>query len=171
MAFQRYFVERRCAPEVEAIRFEGAERASAAAGVIEAIADPTTKAILIAPSNPWLSVDPILAVPGVYEALEHRTAPVVAVSPIIAGQALKGPAAKLMTELDVEPGAPAVARHYAGLIDGLVIDTADAERAPAVEALGVRALVTPSVMRDDDDRRRLARETLAFAAGLQRVKG
>ena len=171
LAFQHYFVRERCAPVVRGIRFEGAAQARPSAALAQALARPDLAAIVICPSNPYLSVDPILAVPGVYEALEHRTAPVVAVSPIIAGQALKGPAAKLMTELDVEPGAPAVARHYAGLIDGLVIDTADAERAPAVEALGVRALVTPSVMRDDDDRRRLARETLAFAAGLQRVKG
>ncbi|MCE3290718.1 MAG: LPPG:Fo 2-phospho-L-lactate transferase [Caulobacter sp.] len=170
LAFQHYFVRERCAPLVRGIRFEGAAQARPSAALAQALARPDLSAIVICPSNPYLSVDPILAVPGVYEALKHRTAPVVAVSPIIAGQALKGPAAKLMAELDVEPGAPAVARHYAGLIDGLVIDTADAERAPAVEALGVRAFVTASVMRDDDDRRRLARETLAFAAGLQTVK-
>ena len=88
MPFQRYFVERRCAPEVRAIRFEGAERAIPAAGVIEAITAPDTRAIVIAPSNPWLSVDPILAVPGIREALVSARAPVVAVSPIVGGQAV-----------------------------------------------------------------------------------
>jgi LPPG:FO 2-phospho-L-lactate transferase len=169
LAFQHYFVRERCAPVVRGIRFEGAAEARPSAALAAALARPDLGAIVICPSNPYLSVDPILAVPGIYEALKHRSAPVVAVSPIIAGQALKGPAAKLMTELDVEPGVEAVARHYAGLIDGLVIDTADAERAPAIEALGVRAFATASVMRSDDDRRRLARETLAFAASLQRT--
>jgi LPPG:FO 2-phospho-L-lactate transferase len=169
LAFQHYFVRERCAPVVRAIRFEGAHQARPSAALADALARPDLGAIIICPSNPYLSVDPILAVPSVREALGRRTAPVVAVSPIIAGQALKGPAAKLMAELGVEPGVEAVARHYAGLIDGLVIDEADASHAPAIEALGVRALAKASVMRSDEDRRRLARETLAFAAGLQRT--
>jgi LPPG:FO 2-phospho-L-lactate transferase len=169
LAFQHYFVRERCAPAVRGIRFEGAEQARPSAALAAALARPDLAAIVICPSNPYLSVDPILAVPGVCEALKQSPAPVVAVSPIIAGQALKGPAAKLMAELDVEPGVEAVARHYAGLIDGLVIDTADAARAPAIEALGVRALSAASIMRSDDDRRRLARETLAFAADLRRT--
>src|SRR4249919_2889437 len=102
LPFQRYFVERRCAPHVRSIRFEGAERAQPAAGVIDAIADAGNKAILIAPSNPYLSIDPILGVPGIREALAAAQAPVIAVTPIVGGAAVKGPTAKLMQELDVE---------------------------------------------------------------------
>lgn len=158
MAFQRYFVERRCAPEVEAIRFEGAERASAAAGVIEAIADPTTKAILIAPSNPWLSVDPILAVPGIKEALAVTHAPVVAVSPIVGGQAVKGPTAKLMGEMGLAVTNESIAAHYADVIDGLLVDERD-------DASGLTTPhdVTDTLMKTLADRERVARAALALA--------
>ena len=158
MAFQRYFVERRCAPEVEAIRFEGAERASAAAGVIEAIADPTTKAILIAPSNPWLSVDPILAVPGIKEALAFTHAPVVAVSPIVGGQAVKGPTAKLMGEMGLAVTNESIAAHYADVIDGLLVDERD-----DASGLTIPHDVTDTLMKTLADRERVARAALALA--------
>ncbi|GLV22456.1 LPPG--FO 2-phospho-L-lactate transferase [Sphingobium sp. TomMM35A] len=158
MAFQRYFVERRCAPEVEAIRFEGAERASAAAGVIEAIADPTTKAILIAPSNPWLSVDPILAVPGIKEALAVTHAPVVAVSPIVGGQAVKGPTAKLMGEMGLAVTNESIAAHYADVIDGLLVDERD-----DASGLTIPHDVTDTLMKTLADRERVARAALALA--------
>lgn len=158
MPFQRYFVERRCAPEVEAIRFEGAERASAAAGVIEAIADPATKAILIAPSNPWLSVDPILAVPGIKEALAVTHAPVVAVSPIVGGQAVKGPTAKLMGEMGLAVTNESIAAHYADVVDGLLVDERD-----DASGLTIPHDVTDTLMKTLADRERVARAALALA--------
>lgn len=158
MPFQRYFVERRCAPEVEAIRFEGAERASAAAGVIEAITDPATKAILIAPSNPWLSVDPILAVPGIKEALAVTHAPVVAVSPIVGGQAVKGPTAKLMGEVGLAVTNESIAEHYADVIDGLLVDERD-----DASGLTIPHDVTDTLMKTLADRERVARAALALA--------
>jgi LPPG:FO 2-phospho-L-lactate transferase len=131
-----------------------------------ALARKDLAAVIVCPSNPYLSVDPILAVPGVRGALERLGAPVVAVSPIIGGRALKGPAAKLMAELGVTPGVVAVAEHYRGLLDGLVIDVADAADALTLREAGVQPLVTEAVMVSDDDRLRLARETLAFVAQL-----
>ena len=158
LPFQRYFVERRCVPEVQAIRFEGAEHAAAAAGVIEAITDPETTAIVIAPSNPWLSVDPILAVPGIREALAETPAPVVAVSPIVGGDAVKGPTAKLMREMGLAITNRSIAAHYADVIDGLLID----ERDDAAD-LSIAYDVTDTLMKTLDDRERVARAALALA--------
>jgi LPPG:FO 2-phospho-L-lactate transferase len=168
LEFQRYFVQQRCAPAARAIRYQGAKDARPSDAFAAALTRPDLAAIVICPSNPYLSIDPILAVPGVRGAIERAAAPVVAVSPIIAGTALKGPAAKLMAELGAAPGVEAVAHHYAGLIDGLVIDTADVIAAAAIEAAGVRVMATQTVMHDDNDRRHLARRTLAFAAELTR---
>jgi len=158
LPFQRYFVEQRCAPSVRAIRFEGAEAASPAPGVLEALADPATRAILIAPSNPWLSVDPILAVPGIRAALAAARAPVVAVSPIVGGEAVKGPTAKLMRELGLDVTNAAIADHYAGIIDGLLVDERD-----GAEGLAVEHHVTDTLMHSLADRARVAREALALA--------
>lgn len=161
--FQHYFVRRRCEPRVEALEFAGAADARLAPGVAAALADPALEAIIICPSNPYLSVDPILAVPGMREALRARRVPALAVSPIIAGRAVKGPTAKMMAELGLEPGAATVARHYEGLIDGFVVDTADAGvEVPA----GMRAFAAPTLMRSLDDRIDLARTVLAAAAEL-----
>lgn len=160
LAFQHYFVRLRCAPVVTGFRFEGAERARRA-GVVEAI--DGADAIVVCPSNPFISIDPILAVDDVRAALERRRAPLVVVSPVIGGDAVKGPTAKMFRELGLESSVGEVARHYAGLVDGLVIDEADA--ALAAE-LAVPTLVTRTLMRDLDDRRRLARETLDFARSL-----
>ena len=158
MPFQRYFVERRCAPEVRAIRFEGAERAIPAAGVIEAITAPDTRAIVIAPSNPWLSVDPILAVPGIREALASARAPVVAVSPIVGGQAVKGPAAKLMQELGLTVTNKSIAAHYADVIDGLLIDERD-----DAYAVSIPYDIGDTLMKTLEDRERVARAVLTLA--------
>ena len=158
MPFQRYFVERRCAPEVRAIRFEGAERAIPAAGVIEAITAPDTRAIVIAPSNPWLSIDPILAVPGIREALASARAPVVAVSPIVGGQAVKGPTAKLMQELGLTVTNQSIAAHYADVIDGLLID----ERDDAYD-ISIPYDIGDTLMKTLEDRERVARAALALA--------
>nr|WP_218036596.1 2-phospho-L-lactate transferase [Sphingobium sp. EM0848] len=163
LPFQRYFVEQRCAPAVRAIRFEGAERARPAPGVIEAISDPDTRAILIAPSNPWLSVDPILAVPGISEALAAASAPVVAVSPIVGGQAVKGPTAKLMGELGLSVTNQAIAAHYADIIDGLLVDARDGG-----EGLVIPHTATDTLMKTLDDRARVARAALDLA---ERIAG
>ena len=166
LAFQRYFVGEQCKPVATAIRFEGAASARPSKAFRAALARPDLAAVIVCPSNPYLSIDPILAVPGVRAALEAAAAPFVAVSPIIGGEALKGPAAKLMRELGVEPSVRAVADHYRGLLDALVIDHADAAHA---DALGVPALVTQAIMTTDQDRRRLAQETLDLALGLRRA--
>jgi LPPG:FO 2-phospho-L-lactate transferase len=161
LAFQDYFVARRCAPMVSAIRFEGAARATPAAGVLAAIGDAATDAILIAPSNPYLSVDPILAVPGIAAALRSAAAPVVAVSPLVGGKAVKGPTGKLMAELGVAVTPSAIAAHYAGMIDGLLVDERDGVRDP-----GVACARADTLMHSLDDKARVARAALAFAGTI-----
>jgi LPPG:FO 2-phospho-L-lactate transferase len=168
LAFQDWFVVRRCGPRVSALAFVGADGARPAPGLVEALAAPGLEAIVICPSNPLISVAPILAVQGLRAAIEQAGAPVVAVSPLVGGRALKGPAAKMMGELGLGSDALAVARFYAGLIDGLVIDEQDAEQAGAIEDLGIQALVAPTVMTSLEDRRALAARTLDFARALPR---
>ncbi len=163
LAFQRYFVERRCAPEVLVIRFDGADNARASAQVRQALEAPGLSAIVICPSNPYLSVDPILATPNIRELVEAATAPVVAVSPIIGGAAIKGPTTKIMRELGVPATSKAIAQHYRGLIDGLVIDETDAAER---DLPGIAVKVTRTLMQSDADRDRLAVEALAFADEL-----
>jgi LPPG:FO 2-phospho-L-lactate transferase len=163
LAFQEYFVREQCRPAVRSIRFEGGADASPTREVLAALSAPTLAGIIICPSNPWLSVDPILAVPGLRPALKASGTPIIAVSPIIAGKALKGPAAKIMAELGLAVTGASVARHYAGLIDGFVVDTADAALVPD---LLVPSLVTNTVMRTLDDRVALARDCLDFCARL-----
>jgi LPPG:FO 2-phospho-L-lactate transferase len=159
--FQDYFVRRRCEPVFRSIRFAGAEQARAHPQVFAALADPALEAILIAPSNPLLSLAPILAVSQIADALAARTVPCVAVSPFIAGQAVKGPAAKILRELGLKPGPAAIAAHYGALLDGLVIDQGD-EPDLAAPAL----LRTDILMQDDAGQQRLAREVLDFARDL-----
>ena len=160
LPFQDYFVRHRCAPVVTAISFAGAAAAQPNPLFIDAVADPGLAAIVIAPSNPFLSIDPILAVPGVREALQRATVPVIAVSPVIGGQAVKGPTAKIMGELGMAITSRAIADHYAGLIDGLAIDQTDAADAPSLD---VRVAVTRTLMQTLDDKCSLARAVLAFA--------
>jgi LPPG:FO 2-phospho-L-lactate transferase len=162
--FQVYFVARACGPPVRGFRFAGAETAHPAAGVLEALAEADV--IVLCPSNPWVSLDPILAVPGVRQAVGRGVA--VGVSPIIGGQALKGPAAKMFRELGIEPSARAVAEHFQGLLSGMVLDLEDASDAARVEAGGLRALATRTVMKGRSARRRLAEEVLDFAQHLPR---
>ena len=164
LPFQRYFVERQCAPAVTGFVFDGAGDATLTDAVAAALSAPGLDAIVICPSNPLISIDPILSVPGMRDALRTARAPVVAVSPIIAGKAVKGPTAKMMTELGVPPGSTAIAGHYGDLLDGLVIDKADAAEA---EAICVRCLATPTLMTTDDDKAELAGMVLAFAACLR----
>jgi LPPG:FO 2-phospho-L-lactate transferase len=158
--FQDYFVRRRCAPVVEELAYDGAASASPQADFVAALADPRLRAVVICPSNPYLSIDPILALPGVREGLAACAAPVVAVSPIIGGRAVKGPTAKMMTELGLPASAAAVARHYAGLIDIYVIDRGDAE---TVAMPDMRTVKAATLMTTLADREALARAVLAFA--------
>ena len=160
--FQDYFVRLRQAPEVREVAFIGIEAARPTPEVAAAIEAATV--IVIAPSNPIVSVGPILAVPGMTELLataRAHGARIVAVSGIIGGRALKGPADRMLASLGHEATALGVARGYAGLIDAFVLDTVDAGLAPAVEALGIRTVVTDTIMTDDASRARLAGEVLA----------
>jgi LPPG:FO 2-phospho-L-lactate transferase len=144
ISFQEYFVKERHDIPVHAVRFVGADEASPAPGVLEAILEAS--AIVVAPSNPLVSIGPLLAVPGVEDALRARRDDVVAVSPIVAGAALKGPADRLMADLGHEPSVVGVARIYAPIVGTLVIDDADAGLVEAVQAEGVEAIATPTVM-------------------------
>jgi LPPG:FO 2-phospho-L-lactate transferase len=157
-AFQEWFVARGHRDPVDRLRFEGAAEARPAPGVLEALHE--ADAILIAPSNPYVSIAPILAVERIRRAIERRRAPSVAVSPLIGGRAVRGPAATMLQRLQGGTGPAAVADCYAGLIDGLVFDEADAGAADAVAALGVRPVVTTTLMSDAGARRRLAETAL-----------
>ena len=157
LSFQHYFVERQCSPAVRKIRFEGAASATPAPGVLEALSNEDTAAIFIAPSNPYLSVDPILSIPGVREALAKAKAPVVAISPIIGGKAVKGPTAKLMAEMGLIVTPATIALHYAGLIDALLVDERD------TGDIAVPTASTDTLMITLDDRTRVARAALESA--------
>jgi LPPG:FO 2-phospho-L-lactate transferase len=159
LAFQNYFVERRCQPLVRAIEFAGAPVARPAPGVCEALMAADTRAILIAPSNPYLSIDPILAVPAIRDALGSAAAPVIAVSPIVGGDTVKGPTAKLMRELGVPVTPHAIMAHYGDLLDGMLVDERDADDAiPLAHAFCDTLMVTLA------DRARVAGAALALAA-------
>ena len=162
LPFQDYFVRRRCEPAVRGIRFAGIDASKPVAEFDRVVAE-RLRAVVICPSNPYLSVDPILAVPGLTAALVAGAAPVVAVSPIIGGQAVKGPTTKMMKELGTNVTNGAIAAHYRGLIDGIVIDRADAADR---ERIDVPVLVTNTLMHTLHDRERLAWEVLAFSDTL-----
>jgi LPPG:FO 2-phospho-L-lactate transferase len=162
--FQEYFVRRRQRDEVLGVRFRGIGEARPTDEVLEALLGAETA--VICPSNPIVSVSPILAVPGMREALSASPAPKVAVSPIVGGRALKGPADRMLATLGHEVSALGVARMYAGLVDGFVVDRADGALVGDIEALGMGVLATDAVMRDRADRARLAREVLAFAGDV-----
>ncbi len=158
LPFQDYFVRQRCEPVVTGFRFEGAERALPAPGVIEAL--KRADLVVLCPSNPWVSLDPILAVPGVKEAIGTRR--VVGVSPIIGGKTVKGPAAKMYSELGIPASAVAVAKHYRSLLAGFVLDKQDGEQADAVQQLDILPYVTDTLIKSRPERRRLAAEILEF---------
>jgi len=162
LAFQHYFVQRACQPKVKGFRFTGLEAAKPAPGVLEAI--NAAQLIMICPSNPWVSVAPILALREVRAALAGQR--VVAVSPIIGGKAVKGPAAKMFAELGIQPSALAVARYYGSLLRGFVLDEVDAGQKGAIRELGIIPLVTATLMKDLTDRARLATEVVEFGTSL-----
>ncbi len=167
LGFQDYFVARRQEDDVLGVVFDGVEAVHLPAGVAAAVG--AAEVIVLCPSNPIVSVGPILAVPGMRQVLADAASPIVAVSPIVGGRALKGPADRMLATLGHEVSAAGVAALYAGLVDGLVIDEADRALASRIEALGIAVLVAPTVMGGTDDRRRLAEQTLAFARGLAAV--
>lgn len=167
LPFQHYFVREQCRPVINGFYFNGIEDAKPQPDFLRLLTDPGTRAIVICPSNPFVSVKPILDLPGVAQALARRSAPVIAVSPIVSGVAIKGPAAKMMSELGVPATAAAVAQyyaeHYGDLLDGFVLDSTDADGVEQVERLGVKPLVINTLMKSVDDKKQVARDVLAFA--------
>jgi LPPG:FO 2-phospho-L-lactate transferase len=165
--FQDYFVNRRCEPVVKELEFHGASTARAHPDFLAALSDKRLQAVVICPSNPFISVEPILAIPGVRSALANCAAPVIAVSPIIAGRAVKGPTAKMMEELGLDPTAGTVAHRYSDLLDGYVIDHADMAEVVSIDA---RVTLAQTLMTTIEDREALARTVLDAAAVLRRRK-
>jgi LPPG:FO 2-phospho-L-lactate transferase len=163
MAFQDWFVRLRCEPVVKSVRFAGAEAARAHPALLDTAG---LRGIVVCPSNPFVSVAPILAVPGARAALANAKTPKVAVTPIVGGQAIKGPAAKMLAELGHDVSALGVARYYKEWIDGFVLDAADAAMARHIEALGLTVKVADTMMRNDADKRRVARDVLDFVDEL-----
>ena len=161
LAFQHYFVRDRCAPEVTGFEFRGVDSARPNPSILAWLAE--ADGVVICPSNPYVSVDPLLHLPGMRQALKEARAPVVAVSPIVGGAAIKGPAAKMMQELDVPTSATAVAAHYGDLLSGFVLDTQDAG---VSAALDLPTVVTGTVMVTLEDRVALARQVLEFIDSL-----
>lgn len=158
--FQDYFVGHQCRPVVRDLAFHGVETARAHPDFIAALANPALEAVVICPSNPFISIEPILALAGVRDALRACNAPIIAVSPIIAGQAVKGPTAKMMTELGMVPSSAAVAARYGGLLDTIILDSGDAAE---VDDIDCRVLLAPTLMKTLDDKIALARLVLDAA--------
>jgi LPPG:FO 2-phospho-L-lactate transferase len=169
LPFQHYFVKERCAPVVTGFSFEGIADARPNDNVMALLRVAAFAAIVVCPSNPFVSIDPILQIPGYWPLLRDNLAPVVLVSPIVAGMAIKGPAAKMMTELGVPVTALGVAQHYCerypGLVDYFVIDESDATLVGEIVELGVKVVVAPTVMKSRADKQRLARFALDLVAG------
>jgi LPPG:FO 2-phospho-L-lactate transferase len=163
LSFQDYFVRFRCEPVVLEIAFDGATNARPLPDIVQALNDPLLRAVIICPSNPYLSIDPILNVAGFRQALANCSAPVMAVSPLIGGQAVKGPTAKIMRELGLEPTARSIAEHYGELLDGYVVEHADAD---ACRNLGISVIATQTLMLTLVDREALANTVLMSADRL-----
>lgn len=162
LAFQHYFVREQCRPHLTGLQYQGAEKASLSPFIRSELANETLDGIVICPSNPFLSIDPMLAIAELKSALKSRRAPCVAVSPIIGGNAVKGPLAKIMQEKGLEVSALGIARLYEGLIDGFMIDEVDCDLAPHIEALGLKVSISPTLMKSDDDRRALGAQAITF---------
>ncbi|MBN1536061.1 MAG: 2-phospho-L-lactate transferase [Anaerolineales bacterium] len=165
LLFQEYFVRLKCQPRVKGFEFRGIKKAAPAPGVLESIFQADL--IIICPSNPWVSIQPILGVPGIRDALTGRV--VVAVSPIIGGQALKGPAAKMYREMGIKPSALKVAQHYGSILSAFIMDSTDQSQAGDVEASGIRPMITNILMNEIPERARLAKETIQFGEMLLRA--
>jgi LPPG:FO 2-phospho-L-lactate transferase len=159
LAFQEYFVHQQCIPRVKGFQFAGIEFSRPAAGVLEAIAE--ADAVVFCPSNPWVSLDPILSVPGILPAIKSRKI-VAGVSPIIGGVAIKGPAAKMFSELNIEPSAFAVAQHFKGIISHFIFDVIDQDLERNISSLGMKSTAVNTLMKTQEDRRQLALDVLNF---------
>lgn len=158
LSFQEYFVHRRCRPKVRGFRFQDVEKASPAPGVVAAIQEADL--IVICPSNPWVSIDPILALPSFKSEIESRL--VVAVSPIIDGKAVKGPVVKMYAELGIQPSALAVAKHYQDILDGFVFDILDKNLMSEIQSLNVKSLSVQTLMNSPTQQNRMAQDVLKF---------
>lgn len=163
LPFQEYFVKNACQPKVTGFDFRGAENALPAPGVVEAI--EAADEIVICPSNPWVSIGPVIAIPAVRKALEEKPC-IAAVSPIIGGQAVKGPAAKMYAELGITPSALEVARHYSSWVHGIVIDEIDRDQREDIQQLGLQVLTEHTLMQNRQDRAVLAGKVLDFCTQM-----
>ena len=168
LPFQDYFVRLGCQPRVKAVKFHGAGLAHPHPDFAASLNSRDLDAIILCPSNPFLSIDPILSLKGVRAGLKSTAAPVVAVSPIVGGKALKGPAARIMGELGMPANNLSVAEYYRDFLHGLIIDSGDGYEAQAIEEMGIKVKITDTVMRSMQDREKLAEATLEFAFGLIR---
>ncbi|MCH9693252.1 MAG: 2-phospho-L-lactate transferase [Gammaproteobacteria bacterium] len=164
--FQDYFVRLQCTPVVSSIEFKGSDNAKPSARFEELLTDPDVDAFVICPSNPFISIDPILAIPTVRAKLADHPAPVVAISPLIGGKSVKGPTSKLMSELDVGSSAGDIAKYYGDFIDGFVLDHRDSPFCVEIEQTGIQPFCSNVVMSTLDDRCRLARDVVRFAGVL-----
>ncbi len=171
--FQDYFVRRQAKPRVSGFHYSGAQTADPSPAIRAVLAHPGLRAIVLAPSNPYLSIDPILAIPAICQAISDSPAPVLAISPIVGGAAIKGPTAKIMTELGDQPSAVTVARHYQQLLDGFILDTVDCGLSDEIQALrpgqGMAVMSTRTVMRSIEDKTRLARFAIEFADSITKA--
>lgn len=158
LSFQHYFVKLRCEPPVDGLAYEGASTARPAQAILDALNSQALEGIILCPSNPYLSIAPMLSMPELSDAIKRRKRPAIVVSPIIGNSAVKGPAAKMMRELGHQPSCLAVAEFYRGLIDFIMIDRSDSKYVPAIVQLGIRPIMSDIMMRDLNDRCRLARE-------------
>lgn len=162
LAFQHYFVRERCEPKISGIRFDGIEEAQPSPAFVTALSNPNLAGVILCPSNPFVSIDPILNIPGVREMLDKLTVPIVAISPIVKGLAIKGPAGKMLQELGKQVSVLSIAEHYEGLVDGLIIDAEDADISAAIHAMGIKVKITNTIMKSLEDRKNLAYATLQF---------
>ena len=161
MPFQEYFVKESTTPKVREISFES-KHPETTKEVLQAINDPELSGFLIAPSNPYLSIDPILSIDKIKQTIMQSNKPRVAISPIIGGDSVKGPTAKIMQEMGLEVNVMTIANHYENLIDGLIIDNTDEEYIQEIESFGIKVKVTNILMHDNDDKTRLAEEAIEF---------
>jgi LPPG:FO 2-phospho-L-lactate transferase len=165
--FQHYFVRDRCAPVVKGFRFAGVENARLNPAIAACLESPELAGVVLCPSNPFVSVDPILALPGMREGLRACRAPVIAVSPVVGGAAIKGPTVKMMAELSLPTSAAWVAGHYQAFLDGFVLDSADEKLAPEIESMGIHVSATNTVMVSLEDRMAVARHCLQMMDSLR----
>ena len=166
LGFQDYFVRLQAEPEVSKISYVGSETALVSPPIEMALEGQELRGIIISPSNPWLSIAPILSIPRLKQMIIEASVPVIAVSPVVGGEAIKGPTAKIMRELSMEPSVTSIAQHYQELVTGLIFDNCDAAERSYIENLGLAAMLTNTIMRSDADKKALAQDCIAFIDSL-----